>query len=377
MKCTKCGAELVPEAKFCNVCGEAAVREIAPAPLAPEMVTTPVETPSFDAAGPLPSLDIVEEETSPSIIESVPVAEENQFVEEPAPVEVVPTEPETEAVAPVVEEVTPVTEPVVVEEPTPVEPEPVAPTPIETPVSAEPVNQATPKSGINPAIIAVVLLLLVVAVGGGVFAGKALFGAKENKKEDKPKVEVIKTKVSHAGREYEIPDEYDYTIENGILIIEVSDDLAYGITSDRYQYSYYESTVNKIQNSCNKNIASGCKLEQKKDKYVFLRYEQEVSDYHFFKIEGAIKTDSGDGIFISIAKMSEDINDADIKVILDIVKSSKITNNIYRNTQEDVHLSEILKGVVELNSLEEETEAVENTLDVIDENPIENQVPVE
>lgn len=325
MKCLKCGAELVPEAKFCNVCGEAV-------PQGGE--TLVAQNPQI--------IEPVQEVTTEGVIVE-PVEQKTEALITPVPLTNITVENQT----PIVEPVTEVTTTPVVEassEPAPqVAPAASQVTPAVPAAPVQPQVSAPKKS--NVGVILAVVALIVIAVVGGIFVGKNFMKDKDEEKDNKPSVESVstKTKVNFANMEFEVSDDYDYYYDNlqsgtDCLVVDINNSLELIVYDTGYSYYAFENAFDQL---VSENYPDAITNIKKQNKYAFVNYKisSEGVDYYFY--DGAVNTKSLYGLGAIIVKTSKNLEDSDFNKVMDIVNSAKKSRSIDRSTEDGNMLSNI------------------------------------
>ena len=343
MKCIKCGAELAEDSKFCNVCGEPVpqgggaptlvVENVTEAPIVAPVVLEPLT--EAQAAAPVVLEPVTEAEAvAPVVLEPVTEAEAV------APVVLEPVT-EAEAVAPVVQE--PVTEAQVVDQ---VVPEPVTEAQAVSPVAApqtptavpvtQPAPTVAPKKN-NIGLILVILLLVAIAAGGGIFIGKSLFGG-HNDPVPAPSPDPISTKVkvSFGEMEYEIPEDYEYSYDTlqkttPCLVVDMSNELEMIIYESGYSYFTFENSFDKL---VAKNYPDAINTYTKYNKYAFVNYKILDSQGILYFYDGAVNINTTQGLGVIIAKVDKNVDEDDFNKAMDIVNTAKKSRGIDRNQGE-------------------------------------------
>ncbi len=268
MKCTKCGAELSDDVKFCNVCGE----------------STNVEVEE----------DNNEEE---SFKEKVVVKEEDKEEEEKE--EVVEAPKANKSVVPLV-------------------------------------------------LLTIIATLLVITIGGGVYLGRVLLRDKNEAKKCEPPVSKENfVRVSYSGRVFEVPKDYEYYVEDGVLVIKTGSDLEYGINGNVVAYDETAKLSPALEQKCI-DAHEKCLLREEVDKYFFVEYNVEKGENIFKKLDGYVKSVNGDGFFTQI--LSKDmVSKNEFDTLVELVGSSKYVKGVARGMEEEEETSFDYSDYVDLS----------------------------
>ena len=362
MKCVKCGAELAEDSKFCNVCGEPASPTAAPTLVVENVTEAPLpavepitEAPALEQAAPEP---VTEEPVLQPVVEPV--------TEAPAIIE-----PVTEApvIAPVIEPVTeaPATVEPVTEAPTSAPAEPVTEAPTTAPAVA-PAPAAAPEAPkkSNVGLIIVIILLVAIAAGAGIFIGKNFLKGNDGKKDgNDPSVTTVstKTKVSFGELEYEIPDDYEYyydTLSQGMdcLVIDMSSDLELIIYETQYSYFAFENVFDQI---VSESYPTAITTIKKANKYAFVNYKSEADGKVYFFYDGAVNTNTSHGLGVIVIKLNNNLEDKDLTKALNITDTAKKARGVERTTEGNTDHFSYAKGQTVITSYVSETEETPET----------------
>ena len=268
MKCTNCGAELLDDAKFCNVCGE----------------PTKVET------------------------------EENNNEEDSYKEKIVAKEDNEEEKEEVVE------------------------------------VPRTNKSAVPLVLLSIIAALLVITIGGGVFLGRLLL--KDQTEAKKCEVPVSKedfVRVSYSGRVFEIPKEYEYYVEDGVLVVKTDSDLEYGINGNVVAYDETSKLSPVLEQKCI-DAHEKCILREEVDRYFFVEYKVGDEENSRKKLDGYVKSQNGDGFFTQI--LSNDVvSKAEFDTLVEMISSSNYINGVARGmTEEGVQTSHEFYDYLDLSN---------------------------
>ena len=260
MKCTKCGAELLDDAKFCNICGE------------------PVNAKEEEENN---NVEIEEEKKEEDSFEEKIVAKE---------------EPEEK------EEV------------------------VEVPKAN--------KSAVPLVLLSIIAALLVITIGGGVFLGRVLLKDKnESKKCEVPPSTENFVRVSYSGRVFQIPKEYEYSIEDGILVVKADKDLEFGINGNVVPYDSTSKLSPVLEQKCI-DAHEKCLLREETDKYFFVEYNVTEGDNTRRKLDGYVKALNGDGFFTQILS-GDVVTKLEFDALSDMVSSSQYDKGAARGIVEE------------------------------------------
>lgn len=268
MKCTNCGAELLDDAKFCNVCGE------------------------------------------PTNVE----VEENNNEEDSYKEKIVAKEEKEEEKEEVVE------------------------------------VPKTNKSAVPLVLLSIIAALLVITIGGGVFLGRLLLkDQNEAKKCEAPVSKENFVRVSYSGRVFEIPKEYEYYVEDGILVVKTDSDLEYGINGNVVAYDETSKLSPVLEQKCI-DAHEKCILREEVDKYFFVEYKVGDGDNSRKKLDGYVKSQNGDGFFTQI--LSNDVvSKTEFDTLVEMIDSSKYVKGVARGmTEEEVQTSHEFYDYLDLSN---------------------------
>ena len=192
----------------------------------------------------------------------------------------------------------------------------------------------TNKSAVPLVLLSIIAALLVITIGGGVFLGRVLLKDKnESKKCEAPVSKEDFVRVSYSGRVFEIPKEYEYFVEDGILVIKTDSDLEYGINGNVVGYDEKAKLSPVLEQKCI-DAYEKCILREEVDRYFFVEYNVKNGENSRRKLDGYVKATNGDGFFTQI--LSNDVvSKNEFDTLVEMIDSSKYVKGVARGMTEE------------------------------------------